>query len=224
MVTGDLTVQGTTTTVESTNTLINDALIVLSNGTSGTPANDSGFVIERGSSTNVAMVWDESADEFAFVNTSEDGTTTGNVTISSYADLQVATLTGTATQAEYADLAEMYAADAEYAPGTVVVFGGDAEVTADAEDADRKVAGVVSTNPAHLMNSALEADHAVAVALTGRVPVKVTGTIAKGDMIVAAGNGVARAEADPKMGSVIGKALEDFDGAEGVIEVVVGRL
>jgi len=223
-VSGNLTVQGTTTTIESTNSLINDALIVLANGTSGSPANDSGFVIERGSSSNVAMVWDESADEFALVTTPEDGTTTGDITISSYANLQVATLTGTATQAEYADLAEMYAADAEYAPGTVVVFGGDAEVTADAKDADRKIAGVVSTNPAHLMNSAMEADHTVAVALTGRVPVKVTGTIAKGDMLVAAGNGVARAEADPKMGSVIGKALENFDGAEGVIEVVVGRL
>jgi hypothetical protein len=92
------------------------------------------------------------------------------------------------------------------------------------QDADRKVAGVVSTNPAHLMNSEMEAEHVVAVALTGRVPAKVTGTIRKGDMLVSAGNGMARAEADPKMGAVIGKALEDFDGAEGVIEVVVGRM
>jgi hypothetical protein len=118
-------------------------------------------------------------------------------------------------------LAEIYKADGEIAPGTVVCFGGDAEVTTCMEDGDKKVAGVVSTNPAYLMNS--DAD-GVAVALTGRVPAKVTGKIAKGDMLVAAGNGCARAEADPKMGQVIGKALEDFDGAEGVIEVVVGRM
>ena len=64
----------------------------------------------------------------------------------------------------------------------------------------------------------------VAVALTGRVPVSVTGTIAKGDMMVSAGNGVARAESNPAVGTVIGKALEDFNGEAGVIEVVVGRL
>jgi hypothetical protein len=130
------------------------------------------------------------------------------------------TITATATNAKYADLAEMYAADAEYAPGTVVMFGGDAEVTL-AADGTRKVAGVVSTNPAYLMN----VDAAgVAVALQGRVPVKVMGKVAKGDMLVSAGNGYARAEEDPKLGQVIGKALENFDGAEGVIEAVVGRM
>jgi hypothetical protein len=102
-------------------------------------------------------------------------------------------------------------------------FGGDAEVTLCVDDGCRKVAGVVSTNPAYLMNSALEGTKA-AVALQGRVPCKVTGKIAKGDMLVAAGNGYARAEADPKVGQVIGKALENFDGEEGVIEVVVGRV
>ena len=63
-----------------------------------------------------------------------------------------------------------------------------------------------------------------AVALIGRVPCKVVGPIKKGDMLVSAGAGMARAENIPQMGSVIGKALEDFDGAEGSIEVVVGRL
>ena len=128
-----------------------------------------------------------------------------------------------ATTAQYADLAEKYTADAEYAPGTVVVFGGTHEVTVNAVDADRKVAGVVSTNPGFLMNEGLNSEFAVAIALTGRVPCMVVGPVKKGDLMVAAGLGRARAEADPRVGTVIGKALEDFDGAEGTIEVVVGR-
>jgi len=128
-----------------------------------------------------------------------------------------------ASSAQYADLAEKYTADADYTPGTVLVFGGAAEVTVDAQDADRRVAGVVSTNPAYIMNDTLEGTHIATVALTGRVPCLVTGTVRKGDLMVAAGLGRARAAADPRVGTVIGKALEDFDGADGTIEVVVGR-
>jgi hypothetical protein len=128
-----------------------------------------------------------------------------------------------ASSAQYADLAEKYTADADYAPGTVVVFGGTAEVTVDAEDADRRVAGVVSTNPAYIMNDGLAATFVAAVALTGRVPCLVTGTVRKGDLMVAAGLGRARAEADPRVGTVIGKALENHDSESGTIEVVVGR-
>jgi hypothetical protein len=129
-----------------------------------------------------------------------------------------------ATSAQYADLAEMYCADAEYSPGTVLSFGGSQEVTISTQSGDQRVAGVVSTNPAHLMNSTLDCDCAVALALTGRVPTLVTGIVRKGDMMVSAGNGHAQACAIPIMGSVIGKALEDFDGESGVIEVVVGRI
>jgi hypothetical protein len=128
-----------------------------------------------------------------------------------------------ATSALYADLAEKYVADAEYVPGTVVVFGGDKEVTVSSTDADRAVAGVVSTNPSYIMNGGLEAEHVATVALTGRVPCRVTGTVRKGDLMVSAGYGLARADADPRVGTVIGKALENHEGAEGVIEVVVGR-
>jgi hypothetical protein len=74
------------------------------------------------------------------------------------------------------------------------------------------------------MNSGQTGEYVSPVALTGRVPVKVTGTVRKGDMMVAAINGRARAEANPVVGSVIGKALADFDGQDGVIEVVVGRV
>lgn len=130
---------------------------------------------------------------------------------------------GLAMCAKYADLAENYSADRCYAPCTVLQFGGPCEVTI-AQDGTRAVAGVVSTNPAYLMNGELDAEFVTAVALTGRVPVKVRGRIKKGDMMVSAGDGYARPEYNPILGSVIGKALEDFDGDEGIIEIVVGRL
>lgn len=129
-----------------------------------------------------------------------------------------------ATSAQYADLAEAYRADAEYPPGTVVSFGGDFEVTLTTGQSCSRVAGVISTNPAHVMNAGLESEHTAVVALTGRVPTSVVGAVQKGDMMVSAGNGRAQACATPAVGTVIGKALENFDGAEGVIEVVVGRL
>jgi len=129
-----------------------------------------------------------------------------------------------ATSAQYADLAESYAADAEYSPGTVLTFGGTKEVTISTASSDARVAGVVSTNPAHVMNAGLDVEHVAVVALTGRVPTSVVGTVRKGDMMVSGGNGYAQACATPAMGTVIGKALEDFDGESGVIEIVVGRL
>ena len=131
-----------------------------------------------------------------------------------------------ATTAQYADLAENYVADGTYRPGTVLVFGGNNEVTMAIVNADPRVAGVVSTNPAHLMNSTLDAEHTVALALQGRVLTNVTGTIRKGDMMVTASNGYAQACTTPAMGTVLGKALEDFDGVgiSGTIEIVVGRL
>jgi uncharacterized protein YunC (DUF1805 family) len=128
------------------------------------------------------------------------------------------------TTAVYAaDLAENYQADAAYEPGTVLMFGGEFEVTLADEDTIR-VAGIVSTDPAYLMNIGLEGDRVVALALQGRVPCKVKGKIRKGDMLVSAGGGYARATDNPRLGAIIGKALENFDGDEGVIEVVVGRI
>ena len=129
-----------------------------------------------------------------------------------------------ATTAQYADLAEKYLADAEYAPGTVLSFGGSAEVTLTTQDYDPLVAGVVSTDPAYCMNSGLTGDHVVTLALTGRVPCNVQGPVTAGAMMVSAGNGQARADANPAMGTVIGKAIQAFDGEAGTIEIVVGRL
>jgi hypothetical protein len=133
------------------------------------------------------------------------------------------TLYGVSTQAKYADLAENYQADKSYPAGTVVMFGGDAEVTqADVET--RAVAGVVSTNPAHLMNGGLTGTNVVPVALQGRAPCMVVGPVRKGDMMVSAGFGYAKASENPLIGQVIGKALCDFPSAtKAVIEIVVGR-
>ena len=140
------------------------------------------------------------------------GSITGNWTLTA----------GSRLQATYADLAEYYEADSEYEAGTVLEFGGQKEVTL-AEALTPRVAGVVSTNPAYVMNSTCKGEHIVALALQGRVPCKVRGPIRKGDMLVSAGGGFARPSTIPLMGTVIGKSLENFEG-EGVIEVVVGRL
>jgi hypothetical protein len=132
------------------------------------------------------------------------------------------------TSAQYADLAEMYCADSNYVPGTVVEFGGTYEVTATTESHSTRVAGIISTNPSYLMNSTLECENSVAVALTGRVPCQVVGTIRKGDRLVASGlhkgvaTGLDMSQYQP--GCIIGKALEEYNSLEpGVIEVAVGR-
>ena len=140
------------------------------------------------------------------------GTITGNWSLSA----------GSQLRATYADLAEYYEADQMYEPGTILEFGGEKEVTL-AEDGTAKVAGIVTTNPAYVMNQCCKG-FAVAIALQGRVPAKVRGTIRKGDMMISGGNGFARPCLAPQMGTVIGKALENFDGIEGTIEIAVGRL
>ena len=132
-------------------------------------------------------------------------------------------ISGNANTANYADLAEKYLPDADYAPGTVVIFGGEQEITQSTMANDRRVAGVISTMPAWGMNEKLVGG--IFVALTGRVPTKVIGTIEKGDLIVSSDTpGVAMANNDPKMGTIIGKALEAYNSGEvGEIEVVIGR-
>ena len=154
----------------------------------------------------------------SIINTGSNAT--GNIGSSS---TYFNTVFAKATSAQYADLAEYYESDATYEPGTVVMFGGSKEVTIAGTNAS-SVAGVISTNPSYIMNSGLEAEYTAIVALTGRVPTKVVGAVKKGDMMISAGEGRACACTSPQIGTVIGKALADFDGAEGVIEVVVGRL
>ena len=133
-------------------------------------------------------------------------------------------ITGQASSALYADLAEMYDSDETIPEGTVVMFAGEGKLKACDVAACSKVAGIVSTDPAYLMNSAQQG---VALAIAGRVPCKVIGPVEAGDMMISAGNGMAKAfDADvgsPALGTVIGKAIEDHVGDEttiGVIEVL----
>lgn len=133
-----------------------------------------------------------------------------------------------ATSAQYADVAEVYVADAVYEPGTVLDFGGDQEVTASRSSHSVRVAGVVSTNPAYIMNATQAGTNLVQLALLGRVPCKVVGPIRKGDRLVASHvTGVAQSlDVDQyEPGCIVGKALENYDSIGiGTIEVVVGRV
>ena len=152
----------------------------------------------------------------AGTDSSSIGTIQGNWTLTS----------GSRLQSTYADLAEYYCADQEYAPGTVLEFGGRQEVTVAKEESNR-IAGVVTTTPAYVMNAQLQCEeNSIALALIGRVPVKVKGAVSKGDMLVSAGQGYAKASiVTPKIGTVIGKAISSKnDDGEGIVEVLVGRL
>jgi len=156
--------------------------------------------------------------------------TANNITFSTGSNTNLGTFTGNFSlsagsrlNATYADIAEKYVADATYLPGTVLMFGGEFEVTLAYTFDSTKVAGVVTTNPAYSMNSALEAEHVAEIALQGRVPCKVIGPIEKGDLMVSASNGHATANNEARAGTIIGKALENFNGDFGTIEVAVGR-
>jgi hypothetical protein len=134
-------------------------------------------------------------------------------------------LFATATTALYADVAERFAADEELAPGTVVELGGTAEITRSQQDLSENVFGVISTRAAYLMNGGAGEDHThPPVAMTGRVPVQVIGVVRKGDRLVSAGSGVARAAqpGEATAFNVIGRALVDKPTAEsGTIEAIV---
>ena len=132
---------------------------------------------------------------------------------------------GIATQAEYADLAERFASDLEYPVGTVMELGGTAEVTKVTDALSENIIGVISTNPAYLMNGEAGSNEThPAIALAGRVPVRVIGAINKNDRLVSAGNGLARSGSKSEITpfNVIGRALESkTDSGEGVIEAIV---
>ena len=179
---------------------------------SGTVANAT-YAVTAGSTTTVTTGGTVTTTNLTTGATATAGTITGNWSLA----------TGSQLRATYADLAECYKADAYYEAGTVLEFGGMNEVTL-ASDSTNRVAGVVSTNPAYVMNSLCEGEYIVQLALQGRAPCKVRGNVRKGDMMVSGGDGFARPSASPLMGTVIGKSLEDFTGTSGVIEVAVGRL
>ena len=190
-------------------------------------SNDSGFTTNVGDITNVAV----SGTGLSGGGSSGAVTITSNATSSNTGGAIVARdssgnfscniMSGQATTARYADLAEIYAADADYEPGTVVKFGGEKEITASDSESDPAVAGVISTDPAHLMNSEAEG---LPVALAGRVPCKVAGPVAKGDLMVSAGDGRAKADNNAQAGRIIGKAIGSSDDEFGVVEVLVNMM
>lgn len=214
-VTGNLTVNGDTTTIDVTQLEVDDPMIYLNRNAGGGANNttDGGILIERGSSEDHAgMIWQETSDKFKFFTSNAITSTTTVVSNIALANIEANVATLTATQAQYADLAELYVTDNEYTRGTVLVFGGDNEVTQSTQRMDHKVAGVVSSEPAYLMNSC-EEGLTVPVALRGKVPVLVKGPVAKGDLIVTSDEpGVGEAH-DGICNSifVIGKSLEEDD-------------
>ena len=212
VVSGQLTVNGTTTTVNSSNTTIADNLIELNTGISQS-FNDAGLIIERGSTgNNAAIIWDESSDTFAMgLTTSTAADKSGGITVS--VGTLVANLTGTATAAQYSDVAERFASNEALTPGTVVALGGAEEICKVNEEGSDEVFGVVSSKDqaAFMMNGAAGDDNTHPyVAMTGRVDVKVIGTVSKGDRLISAsvpGYAKAAQKSECTAFNVIGRAL-----------------
>lgn len=142
-----------------------------------------------------------------------------------WANVWATTFRGTAITASYADLAERFEADTAYLPGTVVELGGSKEITAAIQDLSDQVFGVISTRAGFLMNGEAGDDSThPPVAMQGRVPVRVIGTVRKGDRLVSAGAGLARSATREEITAfnVIGRSLEDKNTAdEGVVEAIV---
>ena len=190
-------------------------------------SNDSGFTTNVGDITGVTagsyLTGGGSSGAITLnVDATSANTASKVVARDGSGNFSAGTITATATQAQYADLAERYEADADLEPGTVVMFGGDKEIKACDTDGCHAVAGVISTDPAYLMNSEAEG---LPVALTGRVPTKVTGPVAKGDLMVSSGmSGHAKADNNAQAGRIIGKAIGSSEGGEAVIEVLVNLM
>ncbi len=131
---------------------------------------------------------------------------------------------GATINASYADLAEYYSSDSDYEPGTVVVFGGEKEITVTNINNDTRVAGVITTNPAYRMNTDLVGQR-ICLTLQGRTPCKVIGPVKKGDLLTTSTHtGCAEVTKNPMIGSILGKSLEDNDvSGLCIVEVAVSR-
>ena len=206
---GDLTVDGTSTIINTTTLSVEDNMIELNRNISSNAGMPSytGLKINRGETSsateqNLYWVWDETfADDGSTIFGNAGGAWTAFKSSQTDTELEAPTLVdiranvvhATSTAAQYADLAERYEADCDTEVGDVVILGGHAEITKCKDELSDAVFGVISESPAFLMNAnAGNNDSHPMVALKGRVFVKLTGTGKAGDRVVSAGNGEAR--------------------------------
>ena len=240
---GNLTVDGTQTTFNTTTLTIEDNIIELNRNISSNSAmpNYSGVKVNRGNTSTATeqdlfWVWDETfADDGTTIHGNAGGAWTAfkssdvggtEMSAATLVDIRANVVHATATSAQYADLAERYATDTPVEAGDVVMLGGIEEITKCEEAVSDAVFGVVSSSPAYLMNSeAGNNDTHPAIALTGRVPVKVRGTGKAGDRIVSAGSGEARvaAEDEATTFNTLGRLIKDkYNEETALTECVIG--
>ena len=235
---GDLTVDGTNTVLNTTTLSVEDNIIELNRGISSNAGMPSftGLKVNRGETStateqNLYWVWDETfADDGTTIHGNAGGAWTAfksgggdEMSAPTLVDMRANIVHATSTSAQYADLAENYLADEEYDEGTVLVFGGEQEVTTFNQKANPSIAGVVSNHPAYLMNSELQGDHVVAVALKGRVPVRVIGSCKAGQPVYVGESGVATPYAEGQSSIfIVGIALTSKDTEEeGLVECIL---
>jgi hypothetical protein len=221
-VTAASTVGGVITGSSSSVTGTQTAASTVGGVITGSSVSVSGTVTGANVTTAGQLTVNSGANVTAIVNGATSGV--GNIGSST---TPFNTVFAKATTAQYADLAEMHSADTFYEPGTVVEFGGESEITQSSSSHSTRVAGIVSTDPSYLMNAGQQGSYVLPVALTGRVPCRVIGSIAKGDRLVASGTpGVATVldMAQYQPGCILGKSLEAYNSDQvGTIEVSVGR-
>ena len=192
-------------------------------------SNDAGFTTNVGDITNVSTsgigLSGGGASGAVTISSNATSANTGSTIVArdSSGNFSAGVISATATSARYADLAEIYATDQNYQAGTVVVFGGEKEVTVTDNPNSPRVAGVISTDPAYMMNKDAEGQY---VALRGRVPCKVIGPVKKGDVLITSDRpGFACVSSDPAFvgaACIVGKAIGEWDTpSEGVVEIMV---
>ena len=240
---GNLEVKGTQTTFNTTTLTIEDNIIELNRNISSNSAmpNYSGVKVNRGNTSTATeqdlfWVWDETfADDGTTIHGNAGGAWTAfkssdvggtEMSAATLVDIRANIVHATATSAQYADLAERYATDTPVETGEVVSLGGKEEITKCMDDKSDAVFGVVSDHPAYLMNSeAGNNDTHPAIALKGRVPVKITGKGSAGDRIVSGSYGTARvaAEGEATTFNTLGRLIKDkYNEETALTECVIG--
>ena len=231
---GSASAEGATFTVTSNATNANTGSTIVFRDASGNfsagtiTAALNGNATTATTATDVTVTANNTANETVYITFVDGATGTQGLETDTNLTYNPSTnvLSTTASQAQYADLAEVYVSDNDYDIGTIVKLGGSAEITQTTNANDADVFGVISENPAYLMNSHAEG---LPVALTGRVSVKVVGPVIKGQRIVSSstpGVGVAVSNSEiENILTIVGRALESSDNSNiKLIECAVGKL